>query len=96
MDIVFTLLWGSVINKTISASFLQDKMKVYIFEHGVFLGQQGSYPRLATQFLQPGTKATLKNNCSSSKPSTQAPTSSKEEGQEAMSRWNEVSRALRR
>lgn len=101
-DIVFTLLWGNVINKAISASFLQVNMQVYILESGAFLGQQGLYPRIPIQFLQPGNKAKVKNNCSSSEPSTWAPTntnsssSSNQVGQEAMPRWNEVSRAPRR
>lgn len=97
-DIVFTLLWGSVINKAISTSLLQVNMKVCILESGAFLGQQGSYPRLPTQFLWPGSKAKVKNNCSSSEPSTQAPTNSysNQVGQEATPRWNEVSKAPRR
>lgn len=43
---VFTQLRGNVINKAISISFLQVKMKVCILENSAFLGQPGSYPSL--------------------------------------------------
>lgn len=69
MDIIFTLLWGNVINKPISSSFLQVKMKVCILESDAVLGQQGLYPRLPAQLHQPETKAKVKNNCFSSQPS---------------------------